>query len=195
MEQEFPSFLMESYVQEKLLICTWKHTGFAFCFSTNTVLAYIRKISGNKWVIPRVYYKSCGASTSQSDSYSHKRSITWIFVQICPYSSHLQVFQTGPDPAPRGSLWHSHSSPAGFWEERCPARCHSLAHPRISLPGAGRRGNGIWGDGQGLVLDRETLGSLVLNLPRFNDRGMKRFHKKVSVTELVWIKTSSDKLQ
>lgn len=43
MEQEFPSFLMESYVQEKLLICTWKHTGFAFCFSTNTVLVYIRK--------------------------------------------------------------------------------------------------------------------------------------------------------
>lgn len=96
MEQEFPSFLMESYVQEKLLICTWKHTGFAFCFSTNTVLVYITKISGNKGVIPRVYYKSCGASTSQSDSYSHKRSITWIFVQICSHSSHFQVSQTSP---------------------------------------------------------------------------------------------------
>lgn len=144
MEQEFPSFLMESYVQEKLLICTWKHTGLAFYFSTNTVLVYIRKISGNKWVIPRVYYKSCGASTSQSDSYSHKRSITWIFVQICPYSSHFQEFQTSPSPALPGSLWHSSATP------------QMLGGALLCLvpqPGSSQDLSGIWGHGQGLVLD------------------------------------------
>lgn len=145
MEQEFPSFLMESYVQEKLLICTWKHTGFAFCFSTNTVLVYIRNISGNKWVIPRVYYKSCGASTSQSDSYSHKGSITWIFVQICPCSSHLQVSQTNPNPVLQG--------PSGT--ALLPCRILGEALPcLVPQPGSSQDlCPGIWGDGQGLVLD------------------------------------------
>lgn len=147
MEQEFPSFLMESYVQEKLLICTWKHTGFAFCFSTNTVLVYIRNISGNKGVIPRVYYKSCGASTSQSDSYSHKCSITWIFVQIfLPCSSHFQASQTSPNQRSRVPVAQL-CSPAGFWEELCPAWCPSPAHPRISALGLGgwpRLGAALW---------------------------------------------------
>lgn len=129
MEQEFPSFLMESYVQEKLLICTWKHTGFAFCFSTNTVLAYIRKISGNKWVIPRVYYKSCGASTSQSDSYSQ----TLHYVDFCPDLPIFIPFTGVPD-------WPGSSAPrVPLAQPQLPRRILGGALPcPVPQPGSSR---------------------------------------------------------
>lgn len=72
---------------------------------------------------------------------------------------------------------------AGFWEERGCAQCHRLAHPGVSLPRAAQALG--FGEMAKLCCWTVTWGSLVLNLPRFIDRGMKRFHKKLSVTELV----------
>lgn len=129
--------------------------GFAFCFSTNTVLAYIRKISGNKWVIPRVYYKSCGASTSQSDSYSHKCSIMWIFVQSCPYSSHLQVFQTSPIQRSEGASGTATAPPQDDFGRSValPGATAWLIPGYLCLEQAGEE-MGFGGDGRGLVLHR-----------------------------------------
>lgn len=189
MEQEFPSFLMESYVQEKLLICTWKHTGFAFCFSTNTVLVYIRKN----------FREQMGNSKGLLQELWGLNQPKWFLlsqmlhsVDFCPDLLTFIPFTGDPDypnPALWGSSWHS-SAPLQGLEELCCAWCPSLAHPGLSLPG---KEMGFGGMAKACCWTL-TLGSLVLNLPRFNDCGMKRFHKKLSVTELVWVKTRFDKL-
>jgi len=44
---------VESYVQEKLLICTWGHADFAFCLGTDAFLASVGRAEESKRAAPR----------------------------------------------------------------------------------------------------------------------------------------------
>lgn len=116
MEQEFPSFLVESYVQEKLLICTWKHTGFAFCFSTNTFLAYVRKILREQTGSSKGLLQEVSVGRGGGQGYwglhqqkcfldSCERSVPWISVQVCPHPSHLTGFLDYPESTAPACPW------------------------------------------------------------------------------------------
>lgn len=164
MEQEFPSFLMESYVQEKLLICTWKHTGFAFCFSTNTVLVYIRKIWGTNGEFQGFITRAVGPQPAKVIPTLSNAALCGFLSRFAHFHPIFRCSRLARIHTPRVLLAQA-PLPAGFWGEQDFGRSRILGGewlcpvPQpgsswISLPRAARNWDlGTWpssGAGPGL---------------------------------------------
>lgn len=120
---------MESYVQEKLLICTWKHAGFAFCISPNAFLVCLRASR----------YFSKGFLQQMEGGGGAQGSQTLLLALLHRFQSRFactQAFQTAPNPQLCASV--TSNKPSWMWWHY-----RQTANPHAGLLGDGTFWGGV----------------------------------------------------